>query len=76
MRVYVILGFSLMFLFLGLDWYVSDWWAYISPDGWGYISILFDLLGEYTPVFLAPILLIFSILGFFYLWKNNAFKKK
>ena len=68
MRVYIILGFSILGLLLTLDFFIKFN---------GYTSLLDEILGnDYYAIFVIPILLIFPILGFFYLWKNDAFKKK
>ena len=68
MRVYVILAFSLTLFILGVEHLISEWRE----------SILYALLmpGKKVGNVMALILIIPSLLGFFYLWKNDAFKKK
>ena len=73
MRAYVILGLSIMFFLLGLDTLLEKAYKTILDDIFDIVpvsqskSVLLRILGT--------IFIITSMLGFFYLWKNNAFKK-
>ena len=74
MRVYVILGLSIMFFLLGLETLLEKAYNTILDDIFDIVpaaqskSVLLRILGT--------IFIITSMLGFFNLWKNDAFKKK
>ena len=68
MRVYVILGLSIMFFLLGLDTLLQEPRDTFLAE--------FDIDKKAPVKIFGAIFIMSSLLGFFNLWKNDAFKKK